>query len=102
MRKGDKLYARALMALVWDIGYVPNNNKLCAEAVGKQLYRWGIPKRGELVLRRTLDGFKQLRFPTRKENEIVFLKISFARACRKEYERKFPNGDELQIMRMVE
>ncbi len=102
MRRGNQLYARALMAFIWGTNRVPNNDKLCLEASEKQLYRWGIPKRGELVLRRTVDGFKQLRVPTRKENEIVFLKISFARACRKEYERKFPNGDELQIMRMVE
>mgnify|MGYP001559943991 CR=1 FL=1 len=102
MRKGDKLYARALMASHCDTDSTPNDDKLCAEAEAKQLYRWGIPKRGELVLRRTLDGFKQLRTAIRKDNEIIFLKISFARACRKEYERKFPNGDELQIMRMVE
>lgn len=102
MRRGNQLYARALMALLWGTDSVIDNDKLCIEAKQKQLYRWGIPKRGDLVLRRTLDGFKQLKSVIGKNNEIVFLKLSFARACRKEYERKFPNGDELQIMRMVE
>jgi len=102
MRRNNKLYAQALMASHWGVGELSNNDKLCAEAKEKQLYRWGIPKRGELVLRRTVDGFKQLRIPVEKNNEIIFLGLSFARACRREYEIKYPNGDELQILRMVE
>ena len=90
------------MALHWDNDTSDNNEKLSVEAAGKQLYRWGVPKRGEFVLRRTLDGFKQLKIGLGLSYELVFLKISFALACKEEYERKFPNGDELQILSVIE
>lgn len=102
MRKGNQLYARALMALLWGTDSLLDNDKLCIEAKEKRLYRWGTPKQGEFVSRRILDGFKQLKSMIGKNNELIFLKLSFAIACKEEYERKFPNGDELQILLVVE
>jgi hypothetical protein len=100
-----KVYAQALCCMLFDrvVGnsYL-RNRAMILEAQVKQLYRWGSPKRGEFVLRRKLDGFKQLKTGLGLSDELVFLKISFALACKEEYDRKFPNGDELQILSVIE